>query len=108
MKNLITALALVGKFAISFTINTVLVATAETYPTEIRNSAISFCSTQAEIGSVISPYIQLLGSLYWFPLPYLIYGITAFIALVSYVIVMPETKGTQLKDKLEEMEEEDS
>lgn len=44
------------------------------------------------------------GSLYWFPLPYLIYGASALVASISYIIFMPETKGKKLLDKLEDME----
>lgn len=80
-----------------------MVVNLKTYPTEIRNTAISFCSAQSRIGGVIAPYIQLLGSIYWFPLPFLIYGASALLASITYIIFIPETKHARLVDKLDEM-----
>ncbi len=60
MPNVITGLALVGKFAITFTLNVIFVITAELYPTVIRNSAMSINQTFGRLGSIISPNIQLL------------------------------------------------
>ena len=49
---LVTVLALIGKFGISFTFNTVYVVTAEKYPTSIRNSAVSICSGLSSVGGL--------------------------------------------------------
>lgn len=58
--SLVTTCALIGKFSISFTFNTIYIITAESHPTIIRNSVISICETFSGIGAVIAPYIQLL------------------------------------------------
>lgn len=107
MPKLITGMALAGKFFISFTFNAVYIVTAEAYPTEIRNTALSFCSAQSRIGGTIAPYVQLMGSLYWFPLPFLIYGASALVAALAYIVFMPETKGVRLADKINDDADDD-
>ena len=57
---IVTALALVGKFAISFTYTTIYIITAESHPTVIRNSSVALCQTFSRIAAVIAPNIQLL------------------------------------------------
>jgi OCT family organic cation transporter-like MFS transporter 4/5 len=57
---MITVLALIGKFSISFTYNGIYIITAEIYPTVIRNSCVSTCQTFSRFGAVISPQIQLI------------------------------------------------
>ena len=51
---------LVGKFAVSFTFNAIYVITSESYPTVIRNTAVSICACFSRIGGTLSPYVQLL------------------------------------------------
>ena len=63
MGYLVTACALIGKFSISFTYNTIYIITAESHPTVIRNSSVSICQSFARMGAIIAPNIQLLVSL---------------------------------------------
>jgi hypothetical protein len=60
MPYVVTVLALISKFSISFTFNGMYIITAELYPTVVRSSAVSVCQTLARFGSIISPNIQLL------------------------------------------------
>lgn len=60
MGSLVTACALIGKFSISFTYNTIYIITGESHPTVIRTSAISVCQTFARMGAIIAPNVQLL------------------------------------------------
>ena len=55
---LVTILALVGKFSISFTYNGIYIITSEMYPTVIRSSTVSMCQAFARLGAVIAPLIQ--------------------------------------------------
>jgi len=48
----VTLLALFAKFGISFTANTVLIVTAEMYPTRIRNSIVSICYAASIVGAL--------------------------------------------------------
>jgi MFS transporter, OCT family, solute carrier family 22 (organic cation transporter), member 4/5 len=57
---LVTVIALIGKFSISLTFNGIYIITAETYPTFIRNTAVSVAQFIARFGAVIAPYINLL------------------------------------------------
>lgn len=99
---LVTILALTAKFAISFTYNGIYIITAEMYPTVIRNSAVSFCQTFARLGAVLAPNFQLLGDMYWYPIPFIIYGVFSSISAVLFFFFMPETKGKKLPDTIEE------
>jgi MFS transporter, OCT family, solute carrier family 22 (organic cation transporter), member 4/5 len=49
---LVTVLALIAKFGISFTFNTVYIVTAEMYPTSIRNSIVSICAGLSSVGGI--------------------------------------------------------
>ncbi|RNA07782.1 organic cation transporter [Brachionus plicatilis] len=101
--SLVTVCALIGKFSISFTFNTIYIITAESNPTVIRNSVISACEFFSGLGAVVAPYIQLLGQLYWFPIPYIIYGVFSTISAVSFMIFIPETKSIKVPDTIEEL-----
>ena len=48
----VTLLALIAKFAISFTFNTVIIVTAEMYPTRIRNTIVSICYAASIVGPI--------------------------------------------------------
>jgi OCT family organic cation transporter-like MFS transporter 4/5 len=53
-------MALIGKFAISFTYNGIYIITSELYPTVIRNTSVSISQAVARFGAVIAPSINLL------------------------------------------------
>jgi MFS transporter, OCT family, solute carrier family 22 (organic cation transporter), member 4/5 len=57
---LITVIALIGKFSISLTYNGIYIITTETYPTFIRNTAVSVSQFITRFGAVAAPYINLL------------------------------------------------
>lgn len=92
-----------GKFSISFTYNAIMIITAETYPTVIRNTSLSICSVFSKFGAILSPYVQLLGGNYWKPLPYLIYAGFALVSAILCLFFTPETKGKPLLETLEDM-----
>lgn len=50
MPHIVTILALLAKFCISFTYNSIYIITAELHPTVIRNSSVSICQTFARFG----------------------------------------------------------
>lgn len=123
MGYMVTVLALIGKFTISFTYNSIYIITAEIHPTVIRNSSVSLCQTFARMGAIIAPNIQLLvnyfyllkiilnilrnlfvlkGELYWYPMPFVIFGAFSAVSAVLFIIVMPETRNRKLPDTIEE------
>lgn len=90
--------ALIGKCAISGLYNLVYIYTSELYPIKTRNTAIQFLTCFGGASSLVSPQINLLKSLVWNPLPYIIYAISALIAVVC-VMYLPETKNTSTARK---------
>lgn len=95
---LTVTLAMIGKLAITSSYGTVYIFSAEQFPTVIRNVALGAASTAARVGSILAPYINLLGE-YWKPLPLIIFGATAFIGgLLS--LLLPETLNKQLPETI--------
>ena len=56
---LITVLALIAKFGISFTFNTICIVTAEMYPTSIRNAIVSICFGISSVGGIGYKYLKI-------------------------------------------------
>lgn len=63
---MITIMALIGKFAISFTYNGIYIITSEIYPTVIRSTSVSISQAIARFGGVIAPNFNLLVSIFIF------------------------------------------
>ncbi|RNA13309.1 organic cation transporter [Brachionus plicatilis] len=99
---LVTACALLGKFSISFTYNTIYIITGESHPTVIRTSAISVCQTFARMGAIVAPNVQLLGELYWYPMPFVIFGACSSVSALLFIFFVPETKDKKLPDTIED------
>ncbi|CAF1467909.1 unnamed protein product [Adineta steineri] len=65
--------------------------TSETYPTVIRSTGVGLTVSIARLGGVWAPQISLLAQSVWFPLPYIIFSISSFIAAL-FAIFLPETR----------------
>ena len=98
---IVTALASIAKFNISFTFNTIYIVTSEMYPTNIRNTALNICVTFSRFGGLISPQVETFRDV-WYPMPYLIYGAFAAASAVTFVLFMNETNGKKIPDSIEE------
>ncbi|GAB0091497.1 organic cation transporter protein [Sergentomyia squamirostris] len=103
--SLIVAFAMFGRFGISAVYAVLTLHTAELFPTEIRNSALGTSSTMAHVGSMAAPYIvDLLGMIAWY-IPTTICGISILMAgFLS--LLQPETANRDLKDHVQQEEEE--
>lgn len=53
-------LFLIGKFAITCSFQILYFFTSEIFPTNVRNSLLSFCSMVGRIGSMLAPQAPLL------------------------------------------------
>jgi MFS family permease len=85
----IVILTLIGKCFSASSYNTCYVYSSEIYNSNIRSSALLFFSSFGRIGSLIAPQINLLGSIIWKQLPYIIFSIAALCSSIS-VCLLPE------------------
>ena len=82
--------------------NTKKCVPAELFHTPIRNSAMGMCSTMARVGALLAPTIADLDSVAAF-LPFVIMGGGAIVVgLLAFLL--PETRGHNLPETLEEAE----
>ncbi|XP_041980416.1 solute carrier family 22 member 16-like [Aricia agestis] len=96
-------LYLVGKWCVTLTYSSVYIYVSEVFPTSMRQTLISFCSTAGKIGSLIAPLTPLL-SLYHKSMPTVLFGSLCFVAS-CLTVLLPETRNTRLPDTIEEAEE---
>ncbi|XP_019643183.1 PREDICTED: organic cation transporter protein-like [Branchiostoma belcheri] len=97
-----TTLAMVGRFGISIGFGTLMVFSAEVFPTVIRNMGVGQASMVSRLGGIVAPFVGLLGNA-WRPLPFLVYGVLCCLAGVA-VTVIPETLGISLPNTPEDLE----
>ncbi len=86
---LITAkmiLVFIGKAGASAAFNSCYIYNSLLYSTGVRSTIVLFASNFGNIGSLVSPQINLLQQLVWKPLPFLIFSGSSFIA--SFFISM--------------------
>ena len=79
---LVILFASVGKAMASAAYNSAYMFTSQVYPTHVRNTLVSVVSCSSRIGSFIAPQINMLRTLVWGPLPYLIFSTASLIACV--------------------------
>lgn len=77
---------------------------AELFPTVVRNMARGICNVAAKIGSLISPAVVFLRSIYFYS-SNIIYAVSLTLELIIVIIYLTETKGKTMPDDiLEEIE----
>ena len=81
--------ASIGKSMASAAFNSAYIYNSLLYSTAIRSTAVLFSSNIGGIGSFISPQINILQSLVWRPLPYVIFGTSSFLAGI-FVLLLPD------------------
>ncbi|KAK2176140.1 hypothetical protein NP493_680g00020 [Ridgeia piscesae] len=92
-----------GKFFIAATFAVIYVYAAELFPTVVRQVGVGSSSMCARIGGLIQPQFGRL-TIFWGPMPFLLYGITAVTASLS-TLILPETLNETLPDTLEDGED---
>ncbi|CAG5059240.1 unnamed protein product [Parnassius apollo] len=97
------ALYLIGKWSVTLAYSSVYIYVSEVFPTNMRQTLISFCSTAGRIGSLIAPLTPLL-SVYHKSMPTVIFGGMCIISSML-VLMLPETRNMRLPDTIEEAEE---
>ncbi|XP_021428090.2 organic cation transporter protein [Oncorhynchus mykiss] len=104
--NLITGLAMVGKFGITASFAVIYVYTAEIFPTVLRQTGIGVSSMFARVGGVLAPLINMLHTRNP-SLPMLIFGCTPLLGAVL-ALALPETANRPLPDTVEDAENWDT
>jgi AAHS family 4-hydroxybenzoate transporter-like MFS transporter len=92
-------------FAINYAITAVQPLMAEGYPTEFRNTGVSWCQAFGRLGGASAPIVagMVIGMGLGYSMSFLFYIIPAFIgALAAFLFVKRETKGKSLDQLAEE------
>ncbi|KAM3722353.1 Organic cation transporter protein [Dirofilaria immitis] len=93
----ITALSAAAMCSQIYILNAV--TPSELFPTAIRNKEIGFIQTFNRLGNIIAPQIFVIGEL-WAPLPYLTMCFFALVEVTSFLLIVPETKGKPMPDRM--------
>ncbi|GBP52827.1 Solute carrier family 22 member 1 [Eumeta japonica] len=96
-------LYLVSKWSVTLAYSSVYIYVSEVFPTNMRQTLISVCSTSGRIGSLLAPLTPLLSN-YHSSLPTAIFGAMCVISSML-VLLLPETNNIRLPDTVEEAEE---
>lgn len=96
-------LGCIGLWGTSISFATVYLYAGELFPTVLRNSGVGLSSTVARIGSMVAPFVATLShNIAW--LPPVAFGTVPLIG-ACLCIILPDTKGKDLPDTLEEVEQ---
>ncbi|XP_072014758.1 organic cation transporter protein-like [Amphiura filiformis] len=98
-----TVVAMIGKFAITITFAIVFIFTTEQFPTVVRNVGLGMCSALGRLGSVSAPLIFIMSE-FWEPLPFVVFGVLSIAGGLASLL-LPETKGKNLPETIEEGEQ---
>jgi benzoate transport len=86
-------------FAVNYAITAVQPLMAEGYPTEFRNTGVSWCQAFGRIGGALAPIVSgiVMGMQLELKMSFLFYVIPAIIgALAAFLFIKKETKGKSL------------
>ncbi|XP_034560243.1 solute carrier family 22 member 6-B [Notolabrus celidotus] len=100
--NVLTGLAMVGKFGITASFAVIYVYTAEIFPTVLRQTGIGVSSMFARMGGVLAPIINMLHNNSP-ATPLIIFGTSPLLGAVL-ALALPETAGRPLPDTVEDAE----
>ncbi|XP_043914108.1 solute carrier family 22 member 13-like [Protopterus annectens] len=100
--NVVTGLAVAGKFGISASFDMIYLYTAEIFPTVIRQRGMGASNMFSRIGGVMAPMINLF-RLYSSVAPMIIFGCVSLIGS-ALCILLPETAGQSLPETIEDAE----
>jgi OCT family organic cation transporter-like MFS transporter 4/5 len=95
----VSALAIFSGVMTSPIWNSLSMSASEIFPTPIRNVGTGFAAVFNRLGLVISPQILYM-AYFWPPSKYIIFASLAAVAVVLNFIIIPETKGKPLPEKM--------
>uniref|UniRef100_A0A1A8BNK5 Major facilitator superfamily (MFS) profile domain-containing protein n=1 Tax=Nothobranchius kadleci TaxID=1051664 RepID=A0A1A8BNK5_NOTKA len=100
--NVLTGLAMVGKFGITASFAVIYVYTAEIFPTVVRQTGIGVSSMFARMGGVLAPIINMLHN-HSPATPLILFGVSPLLGAML-ALALPETADRPLPDTLEDAE----
>uniref|UniRef100_A0A1I8NXI5 Major facilitator superfamily (MFS) profile domain-containing protein n=1 Tax=Stomoxys calcitrans TaxID=35570 RepID=A0A1I8NXI5_STOCA len=95
-------LFLIGKLSITCSFQVLYFFTSEIFPTNLRNSLLSFCSMVGRFGSMLAPQTPLLAN-YYDGAPALLFATTAIVS-ACLSLLFPETTNLVLPATMEDAE----
>ncbi|XP_067119555.1 solute carrier family 22 member 6-B-like [Centruroides vittatus] len=95
----ITALAVISKFGLSVSIESLYLLSSEIYPTVVRNVGLGSCSMMGRVGAIIAPFMKEAANDVHRALPLGLFG-SVVIFGAALVLFLPETKNSELTDTL--------
>jgi AAHS family 4-hydroxybenzoate transporter-like MFS transporter len=101
----ILAVSMFMGFAINYAITAVQPLMAEGYPTEFRNTGVSWCQAFGRAGGALAPIVSgvIMGMQLGLKMSFLFYVIPAIVgALAAFLFVKKETKGKSLDQLAQE------
>ncbi|KAF4098147.1 organic cation/carnitine transporter 2 [Onychostoma macrolepis] len=102
MSSVSISLVMLGKFGLSAAFSMAYPASAELYPTVLRNTALGACSMSSRVGSILAPYVIYLGG-YYRSLPYILTGsLNVLSGLLC--LLLPESLGSPLPETISHMQ----
>ncbi|XP_063089170.1 solute carrier family 22 member 1 isoform X2 [Cavia porcellus] len=97
------SLACLGRMGITIVLQVACLVNAELYPTFIRSLAVMVCSTLADLGGIVTPFLVYRLMEIWEALPLVLFGVLGLIA-GGMTLLLPETKGAALPETIEDAE----
>ncbi|XP_074651203.1 organic cation transporter protein-like isoform X2 [Tubulanus polymorphus] len=99
---LITVLALIAKYAITFSFAEIVLYAQEIYPTNLRNSGLGVSSLFGRIANILAPFsTYVVKYLPWFP-GVLFGALSIFVGFAA--LILPETLNRPLPQTIEDIE----
>ncbi|KAM9315634.1 solute carrier family 22 member 2-like [Gastrophryne carolinensis] len=96
-------LGCISRMGITLSYEMICLVNAELYPTFIRNLGIMVCSSMCDFGGTITPFIVYRLANIWKELPLIVFAVFAVLSGVL-VLLLPETRGQNLPETIEEVE----
>ena len=93
------SISILGRFAANCSYTILNLFSAEQFPTVVRGVGVGFCVVVSRLGTIMAPYILLLGR--YAPC---LFGVSAFLAGLASLL-LPETLGETMPETLLDGEE---
>ncbi|XP_063718612.1 solute carrier family 22 member 15-like [Symsagittifera roscoffensis] len=96
--------AMIGRCLVTASFNSLYAYTPEQFPTVVRSTGFTFCSSFARVASISAPFIIQLEVGPYNSLPFLIFAASGFISSVFVFFFAIETKGKPFITTIEEFQ----